>query len=182
MRRLLPLILLALAAARAQVPAALPSAYPLGPDSQVQAVPHGTVNRAVLPPGRFYPGTPHTYAVYLPAHTSAGPLPYMIFLDGSQYLGNGLRTPTVLDNLIAEGKAKLRLLVAGPRPEEIEQARIEVAKNAEAIEFAISRLERDKELFAEKLVSKQDLENSEANLARARYVRGALANEAGTHG
>lgn len=66
---------------------------------------------------------------------------------------------------IAEGKAKLRLLVAGPRPEEIEQARIEVAKDAEAIQFAISRLDRDKELFDAKLVSKQELENSEANLA-----------------
>jgi multidrug resistance efflux pump len=66
---------------------------------------------------------------------------------------------------IAEGKAKLRLLVAGPRPEEIEQARIEVAKDAEAIAFATSRVERDTKLFGDKLVSKQDLENSEANLA-----------------
>ena len=66
---------------------------------------------------------------------------------------------------IAEWKAKLRLLVAGPRPEEIEQARIEVAKDAEAIQFATSRLDRDKELFAGKLVSQQELENSEANLA-----------------
>ena len=66
---------------------------------------------------------------------------------------------------IAEGKAKLRLLVAGPRPEEIEQARIEVTKSAEAIQFATSRLARDKELFDEKLVSKQELENSEQNLA-----------------
>jgi multidrug resistance efflux pump len=66
---------------------------------------------------------------------------------------------------IAEGKAKLRLLVAGPRPEEIEQARIEIAKDAEAIEFATSRVDRDTKLFKEKLVSKQELENSEANLA-----------------
>ena len=66
---------------------------------------------------------------------------------------------------IAEAKAKLRLLVAGPRPEEIEQARIEVAKSAESIQFAKSRVERDTKLSAENLVSKQELENSEANLA-----------------
>jgi len=65
-----------------------------------------------------------------------------------------------------EAQAKLRLLVAGPRPEEIEQARIEVAKNAEAIKFATSRLDRDKSLYAERLVSKQELEDSEANLAQ----------------
>jgi multidrug resistance efflux pump len=66
---------------------------------------------------------------------------------------------------ISEAQAKLRLLVAGPRPEEIEQARIEIAKDAEAIQFATKRLDRDMELFDDKLVSKQELENSQANLA-----------------
>ena len=66
---------------------------------------------------------------------------------------------------IAEGQAKLRLLVAGPRPEEIEQARIEIAKDAESIVFATSRVERDTKLFEQQLVSRQELENSEANLA-----------------
>jgi enterochelin esterase-like enzyme len=76
-------------------------AYPLGPDSQVQNVPHGTVEKLVLPPGQFFPGTPHNYAVYIPANAPPGPLPYMVFLDGSSYLGNNFRTATVLDNLIA---------------------------------------------------------------------------------
>ncbi|PYJ98126.1 MAG: hypothetical protein DME23_13020 [Verrucomicrobia bacterium] len=67
---------------------------------------------------------------------------------------------------IEEAQAKLRLLVAGPRPEEIEQARIEVAKDTEAIAFATSRQNRDKTLYEEKLVSKQELEDSEANLAQ----------------
>ena len=67
---------------------------------------------------------------------------------------------------IEEAQAKLRLLVAGPRPEEIEQARIEVAKDAEAVKFATSRLGRDQTLYEEKLVSKQELEDSEANLAQ----------------
>ena len=74
--------------------------YPLGPDSQVKDVPHGTVVKAVLPPGQFFPGTPHNYAIYTPANAGTGPLPYIIFLDGSSYLG-GLRAPIVLDNLIA---------------------------------------------------------------------------------
>ncbi len=75
--------------------------YPLGPDSQVHDVPHGTVEHFTLPPGQFYPGTPHQYAVYTPANAGNTPLPYMIFLDGSGYLGNGLRVPVVFDNLIA---------------------------------------------------------------------------------
>lgn len=66
---------------------------------------------------------------------------------------------------IAEAQAKLRLLVAGPRPEEIEQARIEIAKDAEAIQFATNRLERYTKLFDEKLLSKQELEDTQAILA-----------------
>ena len=66
---------------------------------------------------------------------------------------------------IAEAKAKLSLLVAGPRPEEIEQARIEIAKDAEAIQFATNRLDRDTKLFNLKLLSKQELEDTEASLA-----------------
>ncbi len=79
--------------------------YALGPDSQVQpGVPQGTVTKHVLPPGRFYPGTPHNYAVYVPAQYKAdSPAPVMIFLDGSGRLGNGERVPAVLDNLIAKG-------------------------------------------------------------------------------
>lgn len=78
--------------------------YPLGPDSQVQPnVPHGTVTKHVLPPGRFYPGTPHNYAVYVPAqYNAAQPTPFMIFLDGSGFLSDKERAPTVFDNLIAK--------------------------------------------------------------------------------
>ncbi|MGB7267747.1 MAG: alpha/beta hydrolase-fold protein, partial [Terracidiphilus sp.] len=78
--------------------------YTLGPDSQPQAgVPKGTVTKFVLPPGKYYPGTPHNCAVYVPAEYDAGkPTPFMIFLDGSQALGNGMRVPVVFDNLIAK--------------------------------------------------------------------------------
>jgi hypothetical protein len=80
-----------------------PVDYSLGPDSQERpGVPKGTVTRQTLAPGKFFPGTPHNYQVYVPAQYEATrPLPYMIFLDGSGYAGNGVRVPVVLDNLIA---------------------------------------------------------------------------------
>lgn len=78
--------------------------YTLGPDSQPHdGVPQGTVTKFVLPPGKSYPGTPHNCAVYVPAQYDASkPTPFMIFLDGSQAMGNGMHVPTVLDNLIAK--------------------------------------------------------------------------------
>jgi gluconolactonase len=80
-----------------------PVDYSLGPDSQPQeGVPKGTLTRHVLAPGRFFPGTPHNYQVYVPAqYDPARPIAWMIFLDGSGYAGNNVRVPVVLDNLIA---------------------------------------------------------------------------------
>ena len=77
--------------------------YTLGPDSQPHdGIPKGTVTPFILMPGKYYPGTPHKCAVYVPAQYDASkPTPFMIFLDGSQALGDGVRVPTVLDNLIA---------------------------------------------------------------------------------
>jgi sugar lactone lactonase YvrE/predicted esterase len=78
--------------------------YTLGPDSQPQAgVPKGMVAKYTLAPGRFYPGTPHNYSIYVPAqYDGAKATPFMIFLDGSGSLGNGQRVPVVFDNLIAK--------------------------------------------------------------------------------
>ena len=78
--------------------------YTLGPDSQPQAgVPKGTVTKFILVPGKYYPGTPHNCSVYVPAQYDASkPTPFMIFLDGSQALGDSMRVPVVLDNLIAK--------------------------------------------------------------------------------
>jgi enterochelin esterase-like enzyme len=78
--------------------------YPLGPDSQPQeGVPKGTVTKAQLAPGKYYPGTPHTYSVYQPAqYDAAKPTPFLIYMDGSGALGNATRVPTVFDNLIAK--------------------------------------------------------------------------------
>jgi hypothetical protein len=80
-----------------------PVDYSLGPDSQPHAdAPHGTVTRHTLAPGKFFPGTPHNYQVYVPAqYEPSRPAAYMIFLDGSGYAGDAVRVPVVLDNLIA---------------------------------------------------------------------------------
>ena len=80
-----------------------PLDYSLAKDSQPQpGVPAGTVTKHVLAPGKFFPGAPHNYQVYVPAQYDASrPIAYMIFLDGSGYAGNGVRVPVVLDNLIA---------------------------------------------------------------------------------
>ena len=78
--------------------------YVLGPDSQIQsAVPKGSVTRYELKAGRFYPGTPHSYSVYVPAqYNAANPAPFMIFLDGDIFLTDKMRVPVVFDNLIAK--------------------------------------------------------------------------------
>ncbi|HKD04457.1 MAG TPA: alpha/beta hydrolase-fold protein [Bryobacteraceae bacterium] len=100
MKKSLLTLLVASCAALAQ-----PQAPNFGPDSQEQPnVPKGTLTKAALPPGKIYPGVPHDYQVYVSAKVDpAKPAPYMIFLDGSGYAGNGTRIPVVLDNLIAKG-------------------------------------------------------------------------------
>jgi sugar lactone lactonase YvrE/predicted alpha/beta superfamily hydrolase len=90
----------------AQPPASdLPAVdYSLKADSQPQPdTPKGTLTKQVLVPGKFFPGTPHNYQVYVPAQYDASkPIPFMIFLDGNGYAGNNVRVPVVLDNLIAK--------------------------------------------------------------------------------
>src|SRR5262245_23406875 len=81
-----------------------PLDYSLTADSEPQSgVPTGSLSKHVLAPGKFFPGTPHNYQVYVPAqHDPNRAIPYMIFLDGSGYAGNAVRVPVVLDNLIAK--------------------------------------------------------------------------------
>jgi sugar lactone lactonase YvrE len=92
-----------LAIAVAALLAQSPLDYSLGPDSQPQPdVPKGALTRHVLAPGKFFPGTPHNYQIYVPAqYDPSRPIASMIFLDGSGYAGNNVRVPVVLDNLIA---------------------------------------------------------------------------------
>lgn len=87
-------------------PSGLPPVdYSLTADSQPQpGVPTGTLSDHTLPPGRYFPGTPHRYQVYVPSQYNAvRPAPFMIFLDGAGYAGNAVRVPVVFDNLIAKG-------------------------------------------------------------------------------
>jgi gluconolactonase len=98
MRRFVLLALLTATLVHAQ------ETYVLGPDSKPQAgVPQGSVTKYELKPGRLYPGTPHTYSVYVPAqYDAAKPTPFMIFLDGSGFLTEKVQAPIVFDNLIAK--------------------------------------------------------------------------------
>ena len=91
-------------AAQAPVGDLPPLDYSLGRDSQPQANhPGGKLTKHVLAPGKFFPGTPHNYQIYVPAQYDASrPIPFMIFLDGSGYAGDNVRVPVVLDNLIAQ--------------------------------------------------------------------------------
>jgi len=66
---------------------------------------------------------------------------------------------------IEEKRARLNLLRAGARSEEIEVARTLVAKGEERVKYAQSRAEMDDLLFRDKLVSRKDLEDSKEQLA-----------------
>jgi gluconolactonase len=98
------LALLALSALAAMLQPLHAEDYALGPDSQPQpGVAKGAVTKHKLAPGKFYPGTPHDYSIYVPAQYDASkPAPLMIFLDGSGALNNSVRVPVVFDNLIAK--------------------------------------------------------------------------------
>ena len=69
-----------------------------------------------------YPGTQHTYWVYVPAqYDPAKPTALMVFQDGQAFMNpNGdMRTPTVLDNLIFRREIPVMLAVfinPGRRP------------------------------------------------------------------
>jgi gluconolactonase len=97
MRALVLAILLAAAQAYAEN-------YALGADSQAQSgVPKGSVTKYELKAGALYPGTPHTYSVYVPTQYDPGkPTPFMIFLDGDVFLIDKVRVQVVFDNLIAK--------------------------------------------------------------------------------
>jgi enterochelin esterase family protein len=78
--------------------------YKLGPDSLPQeGVPKGEINGPHVLPCEVFPGTQHTYWVYVPAqYNSAVPASLMIFQDG-QAMKNPdgpLRAQNVMDNLI----------------------------------------------------------------------------------
>lgn len=78
--------------------------YKLGPDSLPQdGVPKGELRGPFTLPSEAFPGTQHTYWVYVPAQYDTNqPAALMVFNDGQAMIAtNGdVRVPNVLDNLI----------------------------------------------------------------------------------
>lgn len=78
--------------------------YRLGPDSFAQeGVPKGAINGPFTLPSQAYPGTQHTYWVYVPAqYDPKTPASLMIFNDGQafKFAEGDARAQNVMDNLI----------------------------------------------------------------------------------
>src|SRR5687767_9098021 len=102
--------------------------YQIGPDSLPrEGVAKGEVRGPFMLPSQAYPGTQHTYWVYVPAQYSpAVPASLMIFNDGQAFknpVEGDLRVPTVLDNLIDRREIPVMLAVfinPGRTPEQPE--------------------------------------------------------------
>lgn len=80
------------------------SQYRLGPDSLPQdGVPKGEIRGPYTLPSLAYPGTQHTYWVYVPAqYDAAVPAALMVYQDGQAFKAEDgdLRAQNVMDNLI----------------------------------------------------------------------------------
>jgi enterochelin esterase family protein len=114
-------------------PAAQPAApnpdshYQLGPDSLPRdGVLKGEVRGPFMLPSEAYPGTQHTYWVYVPAqYDPAIPASLMVFNDGHAFMrmDGDLRVPNVIDNLIHRREIPVMLAVfinPGRRPDQPE--------------------------------------------------------------
>src|SRR4051795_1739840 len=73
--------------------------YQIGPDSMAHdGVPKGEVRGPFVLPSQAYPGTQHTYWVYVPAqYDAARPASLMVFQDGQAFkdMSGQLRAPNV---------------------------------------------------------------------------------------
>ena len=111
----------------AQQPPSPDSQYRLGPDSLPQeGVPKGEIRGPFVLPSKVYPGTQHTYWVYVPAqYDPAVPASLMIFNDGQAFKNpdGDVRAQNVLDNLIYRREIPVMLAVfinPGRTPEQPE--------------------------------------------------------------
>jgi len=101
--------------------------YQLGPDSlEREGVAKGEVRGPFTLPSQAYPGTQHTYWVYVPVqYDPKVPASLMIFNDGQAFknMEGDLRAPNVLDNLIDRREIPVMLSVfinPGRTPEQPE--------------------------------------------------------------
>src|SRR4051794_4911751 len=78
--------------------------YKFAPDAmEMEGVPKGEMRGPFTLPSQAYPGTQHTYWVYVPAqYDAAKPASLMILNDGQAFMDpkGDIHAPTVLDNLI----------------------------------------------------------------------------------
>ena len=101
--------------------------YKLGPDSQpMEGVPKGKISEARVIPSEVFPGTQHTYWVYVPAqYDPAVPTALMVFNDGHAMMAEpgSVQAHHVLDNLIYRREIPVMLAVfinPGRRPDQPE--------------------------------------------------------------
>ncbi len=121
-------IRIALTQAAPQQPVPSPdSQYRLGPDSLPQeGVPKGEIRGPFTLPSKVYPGTQHTYWVYVPAqYDPAVPASLMVFNDGQAFKNpdGDMRAQNVMDNLIYRREIPVMLAVfinPGRTPEQPE--------------------------------------------------------------
>ena len=104
--------------------------YQLGPDSLPRdGVPKGELRGPFVLPSQAYPGTQHTWWIYVPAqYDAAVPASLMIFNDGQalKNMEGDIRAPNVLDNLIYRREIPVMLAVfinPGRTPEQPEPRR-----------------------------------------------------------
>jgi enterochelin esterase-like enzyme len=101
--------------------------YHLGPDSLPQdGVPKGEIRGPFTLPSKAYPGTQHTYWVYVPAQYDAGvAASLMIYNDGQAFMNpdGDMRAQNVMDNLIFRRELPVMIGVfinPGRRPDQPE--------------------------------------------------------------
>ena len=98
--------------------------YKLGPDSlEQEGVPKGQIRGPFTLPSTVFPGTQHTYFVYVPAqYNAATAASLMIFNDGQAFMApnSNLRAHNALDNLIYRRKMIAVFINPGRRPDQPE--------------------------------------------------------------
>ena len=106
---------------------ALDHFYKLGPDSlEQEGIPHGKMVGPLTLPCDVYPGTSHTYWVYVPAQYDASkPASLMVFNDGQAFKNEqgDIRAQNVIDNLIYRREIPVMIAVfinPGRRPDQPE--------------------------------------------------------------